>query len=233
MQQAPSHASPAKPTQQSDGPDNTRNAQLECYFGASGTGKSTSIKRRLTQLSPTVPVVFFDPKHEYLRGAIDEATTSEAGFLDRCDAMTNGGAKVGVLRPPFNSELRIRQFDRFCSVALALARHFGGCVIVADELHTVTGPQSAPAGWEELVMVGRGWGAHILAASQRPQSIDMGLRTNLTFVRSGRLGEKPDCERVAAKLMVPWEEIAALPNLHYIERDMTTHAAAVRGVITF
>jgi hypothetical protein len=177
----------------------------------------------------------FDPKHEYAAGIVGDF--SEHAFLICVDRMADGHVPVkwAVLRPTFDHELRIRQFDRFCKVGLSIARHKGGCIIVVDELHTVTDSARGrvPAGWLELVNTGRAWGVHILAASIRPQSIDMDFRSNLTYIRAGRLGERADCERVASKMMIDWEELAQLPNLEYYERDMLNGTPAKKGRLTF
>jgi hypothetical protein len=214
-------------------PDVTQQAKLEGYFGASGTGKSTSIKRRLIELGTKLPIVIFDPKHEYPAGE----GASEKHFLENVDRMADRHAPVkwAVLQPPFDPELRVRIFNRFCRVALAIAQHAGGCVIVVDELHLVTDSSRGriPAGWMELVNTGRAWGVHIIAASIRPQAIDMEFRSNLSYIRSGRLGEQADCQRIASKMMIDWEEIAGMPNLDYFERDMLNGGPAVRGRISF
>ena len=220
----------------SGSPDVTKKAKLEGYFGASGTGKSTSIKRRLQAIGAgrSTPLVVFDPKHEYPTG---EGNGSEPEFLSTVNRMNDKHAPTrwAVLRPPFDPKARERQFDRFCRVALAIAQAKGGCVIVVDEAHLVTDSSGPPPGWMELVNTGRAWGVHIIAASIRPQGVDMEFRSNLTYIRAGRLGEKADCERIAAKLggSVAWEEIAALPNLDYFERDLATGTPAERGTIEF
>lgn len=185
-----------------------------------------------------MPIVIFDPKHEY--GPLD-AIANEHNFLACVDRMNDHHAptRFALLRPDFQGaaviERRIRSFDRFCRVALAIARHKGGCVVVVDELHLVTDSAhgGAPAGWLELVNVGRSFGVHVIAASIRPQSIDMDFRTSLTYIRAGRLGEEADCKKIASKLMIDWRELASLPNLDYWERDMLNGTPATRGRLTF
>jgi hypothetical protein len=212
-------------------PDVTRSPHIEAYFGATGTGKSTSIKRRVPQLG--VPVVIFDPKHEYGGDRIGPA--DERAFLANVNGMAPGHAPnvFAVLRPSTDLEACRRQFDRFCTVALQVGRALGRCVAVVDELHLVTDAGRAPASWLALVRVGRSFGVHILAGSIRPQSIDMDFRTNLTYIRAGRLGERADCERVASMLMVDWREVAALENLAYFERDLRAGTPARRGRLAF
>jgi hypothetical protein len=224
----------ARPSQSSRAPDTRRAPAIEAYFGATGTGKSTSIKRRVPELG--VPVLIFDPKHEYLRDRAGDC--SERAFIAACNAMAPGAhapAHWAILRPSFAPELLARQFSRFCVVALAVARARGRCVVVVDELHLLTDASGggAPSSWLELVRIGRAFGVHILAGSIRPQSIDMDVRTNLTYVRSGRLGEESDCRRVASKLMIDWRELAALPNLEFFERDLLAGTPARRGRLTF
>jgi hypothetical protein len=191
------------------------------------------MKRRLATMRSSAPVIVFDPKHEYpAPGATDEQS-----FVANVNRMADHHAPVkwAILRPTFEQEKRVRQFDRFCKIALAIARTKGECIVVVDELHLVTDSSrgKVPDGWLELVNTGRAYGVHILAASIRPQSIDMDFRSNLTSIRAGRLGERADCERVASKLMIDWREIASLPNLDYIERDLRLGSPAQRGRITF
>lgn len=215
------------------GVDVSRVAKLEGYFGATGTGKSTSVKRRIAQLEPGAMIIF-DPKREY--GAAGKAY-SERDFFVLVDQMGDKHAPVkwAVLQPETNDGMRRRQFDRFCRVGLAIARAKGECVVVVDELHLVTDSAkgSQPDAWLELVNTGRALGVHVIAASIRPQSIDMDFRTNLTYCRSGRLNEEADCRRVASKLMIDWRELAELPSLDYYERDLLAGTPATRGRLTF
>lgn len=211
-------------------PDTSRAAAIEGYFGATGTGKSTSIKARVPALG--APCVIFDPKHEYLPALNPPAT--EAAFLENVNGMAPGHAPVkwALLRPSFDAAIRARQFGRFCAVALAIARRLGRCVIVIDELHLVTDAGRAPASWLELVQTGRAFGCHILAASIRPASIDKDFWTNVTRVRSGRLNFERDCKTVADCLGVDWRELGRLGNLEYFERDLLAGAPAARGVLS-
>lgn len=142
-------------------------------------------------------------------------------------------AQWATLRPVRHVEQRREQFDRFCAVALAVAQWKGQCTVVTDELHLVTDAGDAPPHWLELVQTGRGFGVHLLAGSIRPQSIDMDFRTNMTYLRAGRLNEEADCRRVATALMIDWREIAQLPQLEYFERDLLAGTPAQRGKIEF
>jgi DNA helicase HerA-like ATPase len=183
-------------------------------FGATGTGKSYDIKAALDAQSPGRRVLIFDPGREYGAGQANEAAyyrTLNAGQLGRL-----------IFWPSFNSELRERQFDRFCRCALAIARAAGDVLVVIDELHLVTQPGRAPPGWRELIETGRKFGAHVFAASIRPAAIDKSFWTNATHVTAHRLNFADDQKTLANCLGVAAEEIGQL----------AAHAAIARNLLT-
>lgn len=205
--------------------DLSRQACIIAAFGATGTGKSTFLKNALIRAS--APVLIFDPKHEYQGGvAADEMTfLREVGTRPRA-----------ILRPSFDADLRIRQFDRFCCAALAVARARGRVTVLADELHLVTAPGKAPRYWRELIETGRAIGVTVLCASIRPAAIDKSLWVNATHIRCGRLNNEDDCKTVANSLGIPWRNLLALKSaagvVEFVERDLGTGATR-RGRLTF
>lgn len=211
-------------------PDVTLPANAEGYFGAMRTGKSASMKQRLQALNPQ-RVMIFDPKHEYAPNVRSE---TEAAFYQAVEKFRYGG-RMAIMRPPFDDAQRIRWFDRFCKTALAVGRHFGkgAAVVVADELQTVTTAHSAPAGWRELVQTGCSWGLHILAASQRPATIDKHFWSQASYLRTFRLNFKDDADSLGGALLVPARDVIALGHLEYIERDLSHGKPSQRGKVTF
>jgi len=207
--------------------DVTRQARIVGAFGATGSGKSTFIKRLLPARPQGVPLMAFDPKREY--AYVCKAYTDEPAFY----AALNDGATACALWPVLGDpELRVRQFNRFCMAALSVARAKGGVCIVADELHLVTEPGNAPRGWRELIETGRALGVSIMAASIRPAAIDKSFWTNCTYVRACRLNYGADQKTLADCLNVPAADIAALSGLQYIERDLLT-GETNRGELKF
>lgn len=173
------------------------------------------------------PVLIFDPKHEYEGGN----TPNELAFLKIAGTMPRS-----ILRPSFDADLRIRQFDRFCAAALSVARARGGVTVLADELHLVSQPGRAPRYWRELIETGRALGVSVLCASIRPAAIDKSLWANATHVRCGRLNNEDDCKTIANTLSVPWRDLAALKSgagrVEFIERDLLSGVTS-RGNLTF
>lgn len=143
----------------------------------------------------------------------------ETDFLTNIGTQTFGAY---VLRPSFDAELRERQFDRFCTAALALARASGDVLSVIDELHLVTQAGRAPAGWRELIETGRKFGATVIAASIRPAAIDKSFWTNCTHVRAHRVNFADDQKTLANCVGVDQSEIAALTGHAYIARNLLT-----------
>lgn len=205
--------------------DLARQACIIAAFGATGTGKSTFLKHAL--IRAPAPVLIFDPKHEY-QGGVE---ASELVFLQGA-----GSRPRSILRPSFDADLRIRQFDRFCAAALAVARSRGRVTVLADELHLVSMPGKAPRYWRELIETGRAIGVTVLCASIRPAAIDKSLWSNATHIRCGRLNNEDDCKTVANSLGVPWRDLLALKSaggvVEFVERDLGT-GVTKRGQLTF
>jgi hypothetical protein len=204
--------------------DATRRASIVGAFGATGTGKSTYLKRELER-APGLRTVIFDPGHEYHCGAL---AASELEYF----RLVELGTLSIVFRPALERDLRARQFDRFCTVALQIADTLGECRIVCDELHLVTEAGASPAAWRELITTGRKRGVSVLAASIRPASIDKDFFTNCTIVRTGRLNFVDDQRTLGNVLGVQPAQIAALTAGEFFERDLLTGKLA-RGRITF
>lgn len=136
--------------------------------------------------------------------------------------MNNGTRGKIVLRPSFDDELRCKQFNRFCLVALAIARARGRCLTIVDELQLVTLPGQSSGGWSELVLTGRKLGVQVIAASIRPAIIDKNFWTVCTNVRCGRLNYDEDQKTMAKSLNVPIDDVKALTGYQFISRNMRT-----------
>jgi len=201
----------ASPTPTQTKPDVSNQALFVGAFGAPGSGKSHFIKGVIRGS----PAIVFDPGHEYDGFAF----TDELKFYN---AVEIHPALQLVLRPPFNEDARCKWFDRFCVVALAIARARGSCLVVIDELHLVTLPGHAPAGWSELVLTGRKFGARVIAASVRPALVDKSFWTVCTHVRTGRLNYGQDQLVMSDALNVRREEVMALKGHEFIQRNMLT-----------
>ena len=193
---------------------------LWAALGSRGTGKSAWVKRQVDQLKPARLAVW-DLMQEY-----------DGGTQDLGEAIRAMGAKRfrAVFYPSRDDEARALQFDLWCRALLAA----GQLVAVVEELAFVTKPSKAPPGWRELSLLGRHpkHACSIIGTSQRPAQIDKDFLGNCDLIHCGRLGEKPDAEKAASKLAVRPEEIMLLPDLHWIERHMSS-VEPTRGVLSF
>lgn len=193
---------------------------LWAALGSRGTGKSAWVKRQVDQLKPARLAVW-DLMKEYPGG------TEDLGQAIR--AMGSKGFRM-VFWPSRDDDLRAQQFDLWCRALLAS----GQLLAIVEELAFVTRPSKAPPGWRELSLLGRHpmHAVSIIGTSQRPAQIDKDFLGNCDLIHCGRLGEKPDAQKAAAKLNVRFEELMLLPDLHWVERHASS-AEATRGVLSF
>ena len=190
-------------------------AHIEAVLGGTGTGKSSYVKQQLRKRPPKRLLVF-DPEEEW--GEFGRVTGSLQDVIAGCEAAkATGGLRI-VFVPSPDPATAMKQFDVFCRIAFAAER----TKFVVDELKLVTTPSRSPVGWGMLTGRGRKRGIEIYGLSQRPASIDKDFLGNCTAVRTGRLTYRADQEAVAKVLGVPESEIASLPDLAWIRRDMAT-----------
>lgn len=193
-------------------------AFIVAVLGASGSGKSTFVKRAIARGHPRL--LIWDPLAEY-GGAIRETASDLLALLKlpkfRC-----------VFRPSADPAVRARQFDLVCRAALAAGR----MTLVVEELRFVTTPCRAPLGWAQVCLTGRHKGLKVFGLSQRPASIDKDFLGNCTAIRTGRLAYPEDVKAVSKAMGGHAAEIQALKPLHWLEKDMTTGRMS-SGVLTF
>ncbi|RQQ65551.1 hypothetical protein [Burkholderia stagnalis] len=190
-------------------------AHIEAVLGASGSGKSSYVKGLMERARPPRLMVF-DPDDEW--GAFGTVTTRMADVLAGFQAAGPTGPIRTVFVPSPDPATAVKQFDAFCRIAFAAER----MTFIVDELKSVTTPSRSPVGWGMLTGRGRKRGIRIYGLSQRPASIDKDFLGNCNFVRAGRLTYDEDIVKVARALRVPVDEVAALPDLAWIRRDMAT-----------
>lgn len=203
---------------------NALKAKIVFVAGSTGTGKSHWLFRQITKPARRRLVVW-SPKEEIdnYAGRLGAVVVTSANAL--LDAMSAKTFRVVVV-PPLDRKRAVPFFDTACQ-ALLKARNL---CFVAEEIHTVTMPSWAPAGWSQLTMMGRGFGCEIWAISQRPASVDKDFFAQCTLVHSGRLGYEEDAKVMAKSLHVKPAELMALPDYHFIERDPQSASQPVRGV---
>lgn len=203
---------------------NSQAATIVAIMGASGSGKTYTLKGKLAKLPArlTRRTIVWSPKEPADRyvdlypGSVVVRSASEV--LDIVRKAGAAGSFHIVFWPRLNRKVDAAQFDAVCRIALA-ARNV---TVIADELHTVTTPSWAPDGWSQLVMMGRAYGCAVFGLSQRPASMDKDFLSNCSIVRTGRLAYADDATAVAKALNVKPPEVLALTGYSFIERDTLT-----------
>jgi len=197
-------------------------ANILAYIGASGAGKSTSLKAALRAARHT-RVLIFDPQHEY--DMFGTAYHSLPAVLAALQAAGRGPFSI-VFRPSADLKVAAQQFDVLCRMAHAA----GHCALVAEELAFVTSPSKAPPGWSLCNLRGRIKGLTIYGTTQRPARVDKDFFGNATRIRCGRLNYARDQKVMADVLGVTLELVAMLKPLEYIEKDMATGKLSIGEV---
>lgn len=192
-------------------------AHIMAVMGASGSGKSTFIKREISRGHPRL--LIWDMLGEY-----DGAVCAKVAEV--LSAIREKKFRV-VFRPSNDPKVRAQQFDLVCRAALAA----GNLSFVVEELRFVTTPSRAPLGWAQVCLTGRHKGLKVYGLSQRPASIDKDFLGNCTQIRTGRLAYAADVKAVAAAVGNA-DKIQALKPLEWIECDMTTGKIS-SGKLTF
>lgn len=194
-------------------------ADITAVIGSTGTGKTHWMLAELTRRKP--PRLFiWDPEGEF---AAHGACTGQARELVQLSA---GDRFAIVFNPPFDRELGERAFSLFCKVAFER----GCCTVLIDELADVVRAGSAPEGWTQLVRRGRKREVSILAASQRPASIDKTFWSLASRVRCTRLAYLEDQRAMAAALGAELGQVQALQGFEAIDIDRNQPATvAERG----
>lgn len=190
-------------------------AHIEAVLGASGSGKSSYVKRLMERAKPRRLIVF-DPENEW--SAFGTVTTRVEDVLAGFKAAGQDGACRVVFVPSPVPEIAVRQFDAVCRIAF----HAERLTFIVDELKSVTSPSRSPVGWGMLTGRGRKRAIVMYGLSQRPASIDKDFLGNCNYVRAGRLTYIEDQRAVARVLGVKEADIGALPDLGWIRRDMAT-----------
>lgn len=192
-------------------------AHIMAVLGASGSGKSTFVKREISRGHPRL--LIWDPMSEY-EGALADSLAAMLAAL--------GKPKFRIVfRPDPDPVKRAKQFDLVCRAALAA----GNMTLVVEELRFVTSPSRAPMGWAQVCLTGRHKGLKVYGLSQRPASIDKDFLGNCTRIRTGRLVYRQDV-RAVADVIGQDDGIQNLKPLQWIERDMTTGKVS-SGFIVF
>lgn len=199
---------------------NTNTAKVTAIMGATGCGKTTTLRALLAKPKRKRTIVWSpkEPIDNYAGLYPGSVVVNSASEVLRLVKAAGKGEFHIVFRPRLNREVDQAQFGAVCKIAMA-ARNV---TMVVDELHTVTRPSWAPDGWSELIMMGRGYGCEVFGLSQRPASVDKDFLSNASMVQTGRLAFADDAKAVAKSLTVPWQDVMDLSGYQWIRRDILT-----------
>lgn len=192
-------------------------ARIWGVMAASGSGKGVWLKAQLRKLKPP-RLVIWDYKDEYAEFA--------PPLLRNIEAVRQSmlAAKGGPLRlrykvkPGTSVKQTQREFEALCRLVQA----WGKCMFIAEELSNVTTPGWAPAAWREMTTGGRHEAVHIVGLAQNPALIDKTFLSNCTLIHVGPLREFNHRQYVARSMDAPIDEVTALQQFEFLERDYST-----------
>lgn len=182
-------------------------------LGATGSGKSTYLRRLLTA-KPPARLLVWNP--------MQDKTPYPGTVLTRLEDLHQAiqERRFSVVFVPAWGDFKLmrRQFDLFCELALAAEN----LTFIAEEIKHVTTPVWAPPHWRRITGDGRQYGLRVFCTSQRPAQIDKDCLSNATLIRTGRFAWPDDVQTVARYMRVPEAEIDALKPLDFIEVNLET-----------
>jgi hypothetical protein len=173
----------------------------------------------MQQIAPNDQLLVWDTVGEWQRV---KGLTRCATLADLHRLVSMNFQKPLHLRAAYVGPISRQHFEVFCTLAWVWMRSTPRGVLVVEELADVTSPAKAPPAWGEIVRKGRHQGGRIYALTQRPAESDKTIAGNADIIHTGRLSFPKDRASLAEYLDVPVQDVADLPSLAYIERDMRT-----------
>ena len=186
-------------------------------MAASGSGKGVWVKGQLTRMRAPRLIVF-DPKDEY--GELAGPMFHQLEPLRLAMVKAGKGGMRARFRPKPGTDTK--QYQREFEVLCRLVQAWGNCVFVAEELSLVTTPGWAPPAWRAMTTGGRHENVHIIGIAQNPALIDKTFLSNCTLIHVGPLREFRHRQAVARSMDVPLDQVTALQQFQWIERDHDT-----------
>lgn len=212
--------------------NNSLPARHIAIAGSTGSGKSTFAKKEILKpvLKRVPRLMVFDPKNEY--GDKDK-------FFSGCEISASSPGELAhklkdKIDKPFKARLigvTREDFEAWAKLTFAM----GSCIALAEELGAFTSPGKASPNWHRLISQGRAKGCQgiqIIGITQSPAESDKTLIRNATLIHTGRLTRAGDREYMAKEMDISVNEITALKDLEYIQRNMQTHET-YSGKISF
>ncbi len=184
--------------------------ELIAVAGASQSGKSTWTAQRVAKCKR---LLVWDYKCEWY---LHQQCRRIQHWSELAQAVKSTAAaeRIAYCAPGMNREA----FDTFCRFAWVWLRQAAGTVVV-EETASVTSAGKAPDGWGDVCRMGLGFGATIYAITQRPAESDKTALGNASLIHCHRMATADDALYMSKLLRVPLEQVDALANYQWIERD--------------
>lgn len=206
------------------------NAGRVAVIGASGSGKSSWVKRYIHRQKRTV---IFDPMDEYGKEGAVRCTSIEQVQI----AMRQSFRKFRICYvPPSGREAQA--LNRLAHLCLKAQEPYRGkragsvCNLVVEEMNTsfpLHGAENKAPAFAEICSRGRHSFIHVIGVSQRFAEVSMRFRGNLTECVAFRCNAS-DVKAASDATNGSIADIRALKNLQYIH---SIQGEATRGEIKF
>ena len=193
-------------------------------IGAAGTGKTPWTQAQVRKAKPKRLLVW-DPMSQW--ASFGTVFTSRQSLLQYVLRENGVAARpfAAVFQPGDMMSVYPAWFDWFCTLAYRLTR----LTLVVEELAHVTTPQKAPDGWKACTTLSGHRHLRVYGTSQFPAAIDKAFLSNATLIHCGRVFEKNANDTMRDLLGVSRDELAALQDGTWYERDMRRGTPAVLG----
>lgn len=184
--------------------------------GRSQSGKSHAVN---AMLAGKKCVLVYDPK----------ALTSDYPSITRVDTVGGlvGHVQKGITRVRVLDPSR-EKFDLWCRTVFEIVKRVPGeWWLVADELSSVTSPAKAPNGWHVVCSQIKGYGANVIAITQRPAESDKTCFGNADVFLAFHSPRKKDRQYMAEEMDISPDMIANLPAYHHVKKEHGRAAVVV------
>lgn len=130
--------------------------------------------------------------------------------------------KPGPFRIAYVGTHSRAHFEIFCRLAWVWLRARKRRTLVVEELSDVTHPGKAPDAWGEILRKSRDTLARVFGLTQRPAESDKTIAGNAAVIHSGFQTFPRDRKTIAEYLDVPLDQVLALLQFEWIERETRT-----------
>jgi hypothetical protein len=210
----------ATPPRRSAAKGNHLAAEFAGFFGKTGSGKSHAmwLKHEEWQRLDHRQVLCWSPKERHDNYAKRLRCKAYADFKQAVIAARSGANVVYV--PTLNRAIEEPKFDIFNRLALRLAQLNPRCVMLVEELHTITKPTGGVPSWHVTTTMGRADGLRVLASSQRPAHVDKDFYGALSYAHCGALLFEEDARTASKLVLCTPQEILSLQGFDSRTRSM-------------